>query len=104
MERYKQRSAHYHIFLVVCEMFRVRQWECPWLSNGSIAKVCHLCDVAHRRVLKSGSASDWSSYRILCSRVNSMLRSAKSEYFGGLAASFRSKLSKFWRHFQCLSK
>ena len=90
--------------LVPLKKLRVRQWECPWLSNGSIAKARRLRDVAHRRALKSGSASDWSSYRILRNRVNSMLRSAKSEYFGGLAASFRSKPSKFWRHFQCLSK
>ena len=46
-----------------------------WLSNGSLAKAHHLCDVyvAHCRALKSGSASDWSSYRILHNKVNFML-------------------------------
>ena len=82
----------------------VHLWECPWLSNGSFVKAHRLRDVAHHGTLKSGSASDWSSYRIFHNKVNSMLWSAKSEYFGGLAASFRSTSSKFWRHFQCLSK
>jgi len=90
--------------LVPFKKIRVRQWECPWLSNGSLAKASHLHDVAHHRALKSGSASDWSSYRTLRNRVNSMLRSTKAAYFGDLASSLKSKLSKFWRYFQCLSK
>ena len=44
-----------------------------WLSNGSIASARHLRDVAHRKALKSGSASDWSSYRQLRNKVNAML-------------------------------
>ena len=59
--------------LVPLKKLRICQWKCPWLSNGSLAKARHLCDVAHHRALKSGSAFDWSSYRALCIRVNSML-------------------------------
>ena len=33
-----------------------------------------------------------------------MLRSAKAAYFSDLAFSLKSKPSKFWRHFRCLSK
>jgi len=90
--------------LVPFKKLRVCQWECPWLSNGSLAKARHLRDVAHCRALKSGSASDWSSYRTLRNRVNPILRSTKAAYFGDLASSLKSKLSKFWRYFQCLSK
>ena len=90
--------------LVPLKKLRVYQWECPWLSNGSLARARRLRDVAHRQTLKSGSASDWLSYRTLCNRVNSMLRSAKAAYFSDLASSLKSKPSKFWRHFRCLSK
>ena len=44
-----------------------------WLSNGSLTKGHHLCDVAHCRALKSGCASDWSSYRVLHNKVNFIL-------------------------------
>ena len=88
--------------LVPLKRLRVRQQECPWLSNGSLASARHLRDVAHCKALKSGSASDWSSYRKLRNKVNAMLRSAKAEYFQNL--SFKSKPGKFWKHFQSLSK
>ncbi|MCY3928858.1 MAG: hypothetical protein OXG81_11355 [Acidobacteria bacterium] len=54
--------------------------------------------------MKSGSASDWLSYRHLRNKVNSMLRSAKAAYFDELGSSLKSKPGKFWRHFQSLSK
>ena len=60
-------------------------------------------DVAHRKALKSNSVSDWSSYRTLRNKVNSMLRSAKSLYFNKLSSSLRSNPGKFWRHFQSSS-
>ena len=44
--------------LVPLKKLRVRQWECPWLSNGSLARARRLRDFAHRWALKSGSASD----------------------------------------------
>ena len=31
--------------LVPLEKLRVRQQECPWLSNGFLAKACHLREV-----------------------------------------------------------
>ena len=83
--------------LVPLKKLRVCQQECPWLSN---AKAHRLRDVA----LKSGSASDRLSYRTLRNKVNSMLRSAKAAYFEDLVSSFKSKSSKFWRHFQSMSK
>ena len=33
--------------LVSLKRLRVRQQECPWLSNGSLASARHLYDVAH---------------------------------------------------------
>ena len=90
--------------LVPLKKLRVCQRECPWLSNSSLAKARRLHDVAHRRALKSGSASDWLSYRHLRNKVNSMLRSAKAAYFDELASSLKSKPGKFWKHFQSLSK
>ena len=46
-----------------------------------LVHVTYVHDVAHRKALKSGSASDWSSYRQLRNKVNAMLRSVKAEYF-----------------------
>ena len=90
--------------LVPLKKLRVRQQECPWLSNGSLASVRRLRDIAHRRALKSGSASDWSSYRALRNKVNAMLKSAKAAYFYDLSSSLKSKPGKFWKHFQSLSR
>ena len=56
------------------------------------------------KALKSGSTSDWASYRKLRNKANTMLRSAKTEYFSDLASSLRAKLAKFWKHFQSLSR
>ena len=83
---------------------RVRWQECPWLSNASLSTACRLRDVAHRRALRSGSASDWTSYRKLQNKVNAMLRSAKADYFTNLASSSKSKPAWFWKHFQSLSR
>ena len=88
--------------LVPLKKLRVRQQEYPWLSNGSLASARRLRDIAHRRALKSGSASDWSSYRALHNKVNAMLKSAKAAYFYDLSSSLKSKSGKFWRHFQSL--
>ena len=90
--------------LVPLKKLRVRQQECPWLSNGSLASARRLCDIAHRRALRSGSASDWSSYRALRNKVNAMLKSAKAAYFYDLSSSLKSKPSTFWKHFQSLSR
>ena len=90
--------------LVPLKKLRVRQRDCPWLSSGSIAKARHLQDVAHRKAVESGSAADWSYYKSLRNKANSMLRSAKATYFKDLASSLRDKPSKFWRHFQSLSR
>ena len=64
----------------------------------------HLRDAAHRKALKSGSVSDWASYRALRNKVNTMLRSVKAKYFSDLASSLKSKPVKFWKHFQSLSR
>jgi len=56
------------------------------------------------RALKSGSVSDWASHRKLRNKPNTMLRSAKAEYFSDLASSLRAKPAKFWKHFQSLSR
>ena len=58
-------------------------------------------DVAHYRALKSGSTSDWASYRRLCNKVNTMLLSAKAEYFSNIVSSL---IGLIWKHFQSLSK
>ena len=50
-----------------------------WLSNGPLAKARHLHDVTHCWALKSGCASDWSSYRILY-----FVWSTKFAYFSDL--------------------
>ena len=81
--------------LVPLKRLRVHQQDCPWLSSASLAKARRLRDIAHRKALKSGSGSDWSSYRSLRNRVNSMLRSAKAAHFSDLASSLRSKPGKF---------
>ena len=44
--------------LVPLKKLRVHQCECPWLSNGSLAKACCLHDVHQRRALNCGSASE----------------------------------------------
>ena len=90
--------------LAPLKKLRVRQQECPWLSNASLSAARRLRDVAHRRALKSGSPSDWSLYKKLRNKANTMLRLAKAEYFSGLASSLRDKPAKFWKHFQSLSK
>ena len=61
-------------------------------------------DIAHHKALRSGSASDWSSYRSLCNKANSMLRSAKARHFSDLSSSLRGNPGKFLRHFQSLSR
>ena len=83
---------------------RVRQQDCPWLSSASLTKACRLCDIAHCKALRSGSASDWSLYRSLHDKANFMLRSAKVRHFSDLSSSLGSNPGKFWRHFQSLSK
>ena len=83
---------------------RVRWQVCPWLTNASLSTACRLCDVAHRKALKSGSVSDWASYRVLRNKVNTMLQSAKAKYYSDLASSLKSKPAKFWKHFQSLSR
>ena len=90
--------------LVPLKNLRVRQRDCPWLSNASLTKARRLRDIAHRKALKSGSLSDWSSYKSLRNRVNSMLRSAKAKYFENLSSSLKSTPTKFWRHFRSLSR
>jgi len=81
-------------------LLKVRQQECPWLSNVSLSTARCLLDVAHHRALKSGSTTDWASYRKL---LNTMLRSAKEEHFSGPASSLRGKPAKFFcKHFQSL--
>ena len=90
--------------LVPLKKLRVRQKDCPWLSSPSLTRARRLRDVVHRKALKSNSASDWSSYRTLRNKVNSILRSAKSLYFNKLLSSLRSNPGKFWRHFQSLSR
>jgi len=90
--------------LVPLKKLRVRQRDCPWLSDVSLTRACRLRDIAHRKALKSGSSSDWSSYRSLRNKANSMLRSAKAKYFENLSSSLKSNPGKFWRHFQSLSR
>ena len=90
--------------LTPLKKLRVRQQVCPWLSNASLSTACHLCDIAHRKALKSGSVSDWASYRVLRNKVKTMLWSAKAEYFSNLASSLKSKPAKFWKYFQSLSR
>ena len=90
--------------LVPLKKLRVRQQECPWLSSGSLASARRLRDIAHRMALKSGSTSDWLTYKTLRNKVNAMLRSAKAAYFHDLASSLRSKSGKFWKQFQSLSR
>ena len=46
--------------LAPLKKLRVHQQECPWLFNASLSSA-H--DVAYHRALKSGSTSDWASYR-----------------------------------------
>ena len=89
--------------LVPLKTLRVKRQDFPWLLSSSLTRACQLRDIAHCRALKSGSATDWSSYRALCNKTTCMLRSAKTAYFNGLVSSLSSKPSKFWRHFQCLS-
>ena len=77
-------------------------------TNQSTMKYCkqarHLHDIAHIQTLKSGSGSDWSSYRSLRNKVNSILRSAKAAHFSDLASLLRSRPGKFWRYFKSLSR
>ena len=82
---------------------RVHQQHCPWLPSISLTKACHLCDIAHHKALRSGSVSDWSSYRSLCNKVNCILKQ-DILHFSDLSTSLRGNLGKFWRHFQSLSK
>ena len=89
--------------LVPLKTLRAKRQVCPRLSNSSLSRAYRLHDIAHRKALKSGSATDWSSYRALRNKATSMLRSAKTAYFNGLVSSLSSNPSKFWRHFQCLS-
>ena len=84
--------------LVPLKKLRVRQRDCPWLSDVSLTRARRLHDIAHRKALKSGSSSDWSSYRSLRNKANSMLRSAKANYFENLSSSLKSNPGKFWRH------
>ena len=90
--------------LVPLKKLRVHRQECPWLSNASLSAARRLRDVAHCRALKSGSSSDWALYRKLRNKANTMLRSAKAEYFSDLASLLRVKPAKFWKHFQSLSR
>ena len=62
------------------------------LSNASLNKACHLSDIAHHKALRSGSVSDWSSYRLLCNKANSMLRSAKARHFSDLSSLLRGDI------------
>ena len=55
------------------DLLRVRQQQCPWLSNGSLANACRLRDIAHRWALKSGSTSDWSASDIEICVIKLML-------------------------------
>ena len=70
--------------LAPLKKLRVHQQECPWLFNASLSSAR---DVAYHRALKSGSTSDWASYRKLRNKANTMLGSAKAEYFSDLASS-----------------
>ena len=87
--------------LIPRKTLRVRKKDCPWLSSVSLVKIRHLRDIAHCKALKSGSSLDWLSYRSLKNKATSMLWSAKAAYFSN---SLRSKPTKSWQHFQCLSK
>ena len=90
--------------LAPLKKLRVPQQEFHWLSNTSLSTACFLHDFVHRRALKSGSTSDWISYRKLCYKANAILWSAKAEYFSDLASSVRAKPAKFRKHFQSLSR
>ena len=88
--------------LIPRKTLRVHNKNCPWLSTASLVRIHRLRDIAHRKALKSGSASDWLSYRTLRNKATSRLQSAKATNFHNLASSLRSKPEKFWRYFQCL--
>ena len=47
------------------------------------------------RALKSGSASDWLSYKTLCNKVNVMLQSAKAAYFQDVSSSLKISQANF---------
>jgi len=83
--------------LVPLKKLRVHQQDCPWLSDASLTRAHRLRDIAHIRTLKSRSLSDWSLYRSLRNKVNSMLRSAKTKYFENLLSSLRNNPGKLWR-------
>ena len=54
--------------LVPFTKLRVCQQDCPWLSSASLTKACRLCDIAHCKALRSGSASGWSLYMQISSQ------------------------------------
>ena len=86
--------------LVPLKNLRVRQRDCPWLSNASLTNARRLHDIVHRKALKSGCLLDWSSYRSLRNKVNSMLRSAKAKYFENLSSSLLPSFGDIFDHCQ----
>ena len=72
--------------LAPLKTLRVCHQSFPWLCSAFLTQARRLCDIAHRRALKSRSHSNWSLYRSHRNKVNSVLRSAKAKYFENLSS------------------
>ena len=59
---------------------RVRQSSVPWLTFG-IKRVMKERDYHKKHAVKYGSHNHWVLYQSARNKVNSMMRTAKSDYF-----------------------
>jgi hypothetical protein len=74
---------------------KVRERDCPWLSNKIKAKMNER-DHYLRKARKSGKELDWSTYRRLRNNVTRMIRNGKANYTRSVLRENINRPSDFW--------